>query len=841
MAEELNIGDLNIGLEFDVRALKSVQKSLRDFARRVDSVITRLDRLTRQENAFIRQERAIRRAREAVLDLSAAIKRAGGDSRLIANNTRAFQALQRAMRAGKLDALDFARAQDRFRAALNTSKRALAEFKAKQREAADSKLNRFMRDLTSASVLMVGPLSGLGARIAALGSISSRSSLRVAALFGAISAGVVAVGRLSTAMVQARRDMDRTMAVLQAAFGEQQLANREFRFAINLANKLGINIRSISKNYAQYAVAARSAGLTTQEIRDTFEGLLIAGTALRLNNEELAGLFKAMRDIMSKGVVQAEELRGQMGDRIPGAFSKAARAIGVTEEALNQMLKRGEVSAALFAREFPRVLREDFSGAAVKASNTLDAELNRLSNAFFDLSYRLDQTTGVSAAFTQVVRLAAATLNALNANLPQVISGVAALTAGMAAFAAPPIFRGLVAAAKALKAFAVSAIAAAVASGKLSKGNIVKLLGRVAAAAVVAAGAWKLVSGAVQEVVDGLEDLAESISKRIEVRVPESVAEAIKAARDELQLLQLGFKGITPELEQFILSNKLLGTEFAKIKQGALFLRDELVELDDLFRRLSREKALQKALQDSRTASERLQDSLRTIQDLRAYAEQALQGEELARTLERLDRLQSKLEADFIRTQTLAGEFGTTIASSFEDAIVRAREFEDVLESLRVALERIIVRRAVTRPFEEFIGQTLARAFPNAFGQGTAPQTPQTPQITLAAKGAVVTGAAAFPTVKGLGVMGESGPEAILPLARTAGGRLGVAATGFAPEIVIIDQRGASAPPIDVQQSVLGGRLQIRMLIKSELQAVVESGHLDATFKRRFGMVRRPV
>src|SRR5690606_22603244 len=43
--------------------------------------------------------------------------------------------------------------------------------------------------------------------------------------------------------------------------------------------------------------------------------------------------------------VQAEELRGQLGERIPGAFATAARAMKVTEVELNAMLKRGEVLA----------------------------------------------------------------------------------------------------------------------------------------------------------------------------------------------------------------------------------------------------------------------------------------------------------------------------------------------------------------------------------------------------------------------------------------------------------------------------------------------------------------
>jgi tape measure domain-containing protein len=48
------------------------------------------------------------------------------------------------------------------------------------------------------------------------------------------------------------------------------------------------------------------------------------------------GIFKALEQMLSKGNVQAEELRGQLGERLPGAIYFSAKALGVTTRELNK-------------------------------------------------------------------------------------------------------------------------------------------------------------------------------------------------------------------------------------------------------------------------------------------------------------------------------------------------------------------------------------------------------------------------------------------------------------------------------------------------------------------------
>ena len=59
---------------------------------------------------------------------------------------------------------------------------------------------------------------------------------------------------------------------------------------------------------------------------------------MHLSAYESEGAFKALEQMLSKGKVSAEELRGQLGERIPGAFQIAARAMGMTTSELDKFM-----------------------------------------------------------------------------------------------------------------------------------------------------------------------------------------------------------------------------------------------------------------------------------------------------------------------------------------------------------------------------------------------------------------------------------------------------------------------------------------------------------------------
>jgi hypothetical protein len=132
-----------------------------------------------------------------------------------------------------------------------------------------------------------------------------------------------------------------------------------------------------------------------------------------------------------------------------------------------------------------------------------------------------------------------------------------------------------------------------------------------------------------------------------------------------------------------------------------------------------------------------------------------------------------KKVGDAVKQNTkFAQDMGLTFSSAFENAIVEGDKFSEVLRGLGQDILRIATRDLITEPLGKavsgFIEGLLPSAKGNVFLNGN---------LQAFAEGGVVSSPALFPMAGGrTGLMGEAGPEAIMPLARGSDGKLGVRA-----------------------------------------------------------------
>lgn len=93
------------------------------------------------------------------------------------------------------------------------------------------------------------------------------------------------------------------------------------------------------------------------------------------------------------------------------------------------------------------------------------------------------------------------------------------------------------------------------------------------------------------------------------------------------------------------------------------------------------------------------------------------------------------------------------------------------------------------------------------------------------------------------GVMGEAGPEAVMPLRRGSDGKLGVAAAGGGGDVQIIvnDMRSSkdSAPVEASSTTGPGGMRQIQIMVRDEIRRSMASGEFDRTMQTSFGTTRQ--
>ena len=148
------------------------------------------------------------------------------------------------------------------------------------------------------------------------------------------------------------------------------------------ANKLGLDINGLGTGFKLLSGATKGTALEGTETAKIFLGVSNAAAALKLNSEDTEGALRALSQMLSKGTISSEELRGQLAERIPNAFRLAADSIGVTTAKLSEMLKNGDVLALSTLPKIAKALTDTYGSDALNNINTFDGATNRLKNAY---------------------------------------------------------------------------------------------------------------------------------------------------------------------------------------------------------------------------------------------------------------------------------------------------------------------------------------------------------------------------------------------------------------------------------------------------------------------------
>ncbi len=135
------------------------------------------------------------------------------------------------------------------------------------------------------------------------------------------------------------------------------------------------------------------------------------------------------------------------------------------------------------------------------------------------------------------------------------------------------------------------------------------------------------------------------------------------------------------------------------------------------------------------------------------------------------------LQAQLTDLTRLGNRFGSALSRSFVDLALKGKSLGDVLRSLALKLSEIALKAAF-KPLTDALGRGLAGLFTGGFGFAQGGLIRQGLPVPFA-QGGIIASPVAFPLAGNrVGLAGERGPEAILPLARGSDGRLGVRAEG---------------------------------------------------------------
>lgn len=184
--------------------------------------------------------------------------------------------------------------------------------------------------------------------------------------------------------------LKRDSAQRAAKFVLGDKASEAETFIRGLADKTGLNISEGLSSYAKFAAGAQGS-MSQDETQQLFGNATAMSRLMGLSNDELNGILKAFEQMASKGKIQAEELRGQLGDRMAGAFKLFAEALGMTATELDAAMKNGKI---LSSDTLPKVAKQmglmiDKAGGWAEVAKSTQTALGKLANNWDDTMVKI--------------------------------------------------------------------------------------------------------------------------------------------------------------------------------------------------------------------------------------------------------------------------------------------------------------------------------------------------------------------------------------------------------------------------------------------------------------------
>ena len=593
---------------------------------------------------------------------------------------------------------------NRFKEATEEAKRLDAEL-AKMQGRKGGGMGRMAR--TAGAIAGAGVFGGPeGAIGAAIGGFMPGGGPISAAVGGAIGAQVGMVRQAIGSTAEYSAALARQRKALRLVIADTNAYTKSQTFLEEKSKKLAIPQDVIVRQFTALTASVKGAGHSVEDAEKVFESIAsgIRGTGGSL--EDMKSAMVATAQVFSKGKVSAEELRQQLGERLPGAFTIFAESMGKTPAELDKALEQGQVTLQDFMNFSETLFKKYGKNAEILAAGP-EAAGDRFATAMSEFKDIIGST---------LIPIGAAFQNSIAEMVTQIGESEDALmilegtlkTVGAAAFSTFALVRFL-----SRSLIDLTRIAGELAAGEFGK-------------------AMDIMQKSLKDTADQAKKDFKALALIFSDDKDDSVAGSI--VKTEEKLTNLGETSINV---------------WANMKAGAESYKKSINNVAE---------QIQKTMENAFT---KMEDAL----------------------------------VNFVMTGKI--------------------NFADFARSVIADLTRIFIRSQMLNMFKGFglgnlfggdaawagLGPNSALNTTGDLPKGANGLVVGKNGIVPFASGGIVDRPTLFPFSKGTGLMGEAGPEAIMPLRRGAGGRLGVEASGGGTSVVVNVDASGSTVEGDAQEA----------------------------------------
>ena len=664
----------------------------------------------------------------ATSKLSAWIKKNSTEAQKSINGTKALANSYRQLAAN----VDFASKE--FKEATSEAARLEAQLR-KMQATANKGMGKKFRGAAStfgamgAAGIFGGPEGFIGAGLGAALTMSPAGAIAGGVIGSQVGMARKGLGEIATYTAS----LGRQRKALQLVIGDSDKYAEAQKFLAKTSEDLAIPQDVITRQFTALTASVVGAGKSVADAQDVFLSITsgIRGTGGSI--EDMNSALRATAQVFSKGKVSAEELRQQLGERLPGAFTLFAASMDMTPAMLDKALEQGKVTLDDFMG-FSKHLFDNYGENAKILATAPEAAGDRLAVEMAKLKLNFGGVlTNIGAMFQDNTTKF---LKFLNANS----KGIKILTVRLLNFAD-----------KSARIYALL-VTSFINYHKQQIEGVIKFLKPLKAI-------YKVQLDLIMVTIKALN--------RLRILTGKAAVEHSDLAKE--------IKAIMDAPDRFNIDNVFTtGTDFEDLVNKINKLKNETKDLKDKTKDLGKT-----GLEVFKNMKEGVKEYLNSIKDVGKQIENAVVG----------------------------------AFQNMEDALVKFTmtgklNFNDFARQLIEDINRIIIRQKVMLPLLKGIDHlfNLGLKFD---AQGSAYN--QQGVISEFAKGGIVAQPTYFRygAAGNLGVMGEAGAEAILPLKRSRSGNLGVESSGGGSTniVVNVDASGSSVEGDSGQANEFGNVL----------------------------------
>jgi tape measure domain-containing protein len=712
--------------------------------------------------------------------------------------------------------------------------------------------------------------------------------------------------------------------------------NDALKFIQTSTNNYAVTQDILTRQFTKLQASVQGSGGSLQDTKIAFDGIVSAVRATGGSLQDVDSALTATAQVFSKGKVSAEELRQQIGERLPGAFTLFAKSMGKTPQELDKALEGGKVSLQdfmVFAKELfdrygenakiiadsPAAAGDRLQIALSNLSKSIGVLLQPIGAAFQDTFTSIaEDITRATNALANFFGISGEALLRKNTLLIQAQTKVIKLNKDELARLAErqgPITvttdrtRDVAAG---LDAIRMSTLKTNISNAEKQRDKLRREINDATRNSIVTptdegkglpgidpdAGKDKTKppKGPSLSLSDALTN---TNAKKLEVdlsaqnaRIQQEIAAAMRSGQgfmadilrdaSAFQVIDIKLKAIETD-KALLLKNQ---AQFIKEGVKPLDIKQKLTALDAAAAVLKNKRLKEEAVliqKNAKLEEARMElelSAMQQIQDAKIAAGLILPEEaagiQLKRTVDKFreqfadlinvdalsEQLRKALEQAAIDAKDfgkqfgksfqdgiksmgdLAGNLGSSFASAFEGMADQLTEFvttgkanfRDFAASVLKDISRMIIRYAIFNAVKGIMNIFNPAAALGSSAANVAQYAPLNAKgnvyaqngIQAFARGGIVNKPTVFPFANGIGLMGEAGPEAIMPLRRGRDGNLGVMSSGGGTTNVVVnvDASGSSVEGDQQQAKALGNA--ISAAVQSELVKQKRPGGLLA-------------